>query len=549
LIDGLLIYLNHENITGKVLADSFPDSIEESFKGTGLFEFEASDLTFKVFGSIAKRDDDVLIKYAGTGEVVFAGFVDEVDDDTSGIQEITACSYAVKLKDAKIGEEVDTGDDEIVREFDTDGQKSVKEIVLQVIQAVYDRIGLKIYADDDTIKINPGSVKKFFGNILRVMPRQGLIAALIDLVFPGDRGYQIRTKSGQTYIIEQDASFEMKTFWEKASFVNWTLQVPPWTINLGVTKIKKGKWINFHFQIPPFDLKIPTIGAKYWVYRCMSGGLEHIKTHEWFPLLALQLPGASALLFDCDLIPPNLTNLYGAKHTSNSSNNILSKGSNPYKKINSFLSEEGYNPDRWTLQAMIDIDDSNTYVLLHAYKKYNDLFGRDMVLSFETPFDKYYNMTYRDASAMDILHDLAVLTNAYLYIDADKKIFLFPRGSALRSISLPRSCILELETETTKIDDISVNIQRYEEDSEGRVNSYGVRVRKNEWDAIQNYYKEVMEGEQVETTAKLYEPGDVRLADQVTLDGITRGIITTRKRGLLEPITEITCEKITENEA
>jgi hypothetical protein len=537
LINGLLIYLNNENITGKILVDSFPEYIEEAFKGIGLFEFEASDLTFKVFGKIAKRDDDVLIKYATTGEVVFAGFVDEVDDDTSGIQEITACSYAVKLKDAKIGEEVDTGDDEIVREFDTDGQKSVKEIVLQVIQAVYDRIGLKIYADDDTIKINPGSVKKFFGNILRVMPRQGLIAALIDLVFPGDRGYQIRTKSGQTYIIEQDASFEMKTFWEKASFVNWTLQVPPWTINLGVTKIKKGAWINFHILVPPFDLKFPTIGAKYWIYRCVTGGLEHIRTHGFFPLPPF---------FDG---PPDLEGLYGKKHTSNSSNNILSKGSNPYKKINSFLSEEGYNPDRWTLQAMIDIDENNTYVLLHAYKKYNDLFGRDMVLSFETPFDKYYNMTYRDASAMDILHDLAVLTNSYLYIDADKKVYLFPRGSALRSISLPRSCILELETETTKIDDVSVDIQRYEEDSEGRVNSYGVRVRKNEWDAIKSFYKNVMEGDQVETTAKLFEPGDVRLADQVTLGDIECGVIITRKRGLLEPITEITCEKITENEA
>jgi len=536
LIDGLLIYLNDENITGKVLADSFPEYIEESFKGTGLFEFEASDLTFKLFGKIAKRDDNVTLKYAGTGEVVFAGFVDEVSDDTSGNQEITVCSYSVKLKDTKIGEEVDTGDDETVREFDTDGQKSVKEIVLQVIQDVYDRIGLKFYADDETIQVAPGSVKKFFGNILRHMPRQGLIAALIDLVFPGDRGFQIRTKSGQTYIIEQDASFEMKTFWEKASFLNWTLQVPPWTIDLVVTKIKKGAWINFHFQVPPFDLKFPTIGAKYWVYKCVSGGLEHVRTHGFFPLPPF---------FD---LPPNLTNLYGGKHTSNSSNNILSQGSNPYKKINSFLSEEGFNPNRWTLQAMIDIDENNTYVLLHAYKKYNDLFGRDMVLSFETPFDKCYKMTYRDASAMDILHDLAVLTNSYLYVDADKKIYLFPRGSGLRSIDLPRSCVLELKTETAKVDDISVNIQRYEEDSEGRINSYGVRVRKNEWDAIQNYYKEVMEGEQIETTVKLFNPGDVRLADQVILDKVDQGIMTIRKRGLLEPLIEITCEQITEKE-
>jgi len=548
LINGLLIYLNDENITSKVLADSFPDSIEESFKGTGLFEFEASDLTFKLFGKIANRDDDILIKYAGTGEVVFAGFVDAVDDDTSGIQEITVCSYSVKLKDTKIGEEVDTGDDETVWEFDTNGQKSVKEIVLKVIQAVYDRIGLQFYADDETIQVSSASVKKFFGNILRHMPRQGLIATLIDLVFPGDRGYQIRTKSGNVYIIEQDAMFQMKTIWKKGSFANLTLQIPPWTINLGVTKIKKGAWINFHFLIPPFDLKIPTIGAKYWVYRCVSGGLEHIRTHEWFPLLALQLPGTSSLLFDCDLIPPNLENLYGTRHTSNSSNNILSKGSNPYKKINSFLKEEGYNPDHWTLQAMIDLDENNTYVLLHAYKKFNDLFGRDMVLSFETPFDKYYNMTYRDASAMDILHDLAVLTNSYLYVDADKKIYLFPRGSALRSITLPRSCILELETETTKVDDVLVDIQRYEEDSEGRVTSYGVKVRKNEWDAIQSYYEEVMEGEQTDTTVKLFDPGDVRLADQVTLDGILRGIVTSRKRGLLEPVTEITCEQITESE-
>ncbi|MDD5220582.1 MAG: hypothetical protein PHV11_08455, partial [Candidatus Bipolaricaulis sp.] len=72
MIDGLLIYLNHENITGKILGDSFPEYIEEALKGIGLFEFEASDLTFKVFGKIAKRDDDVLIKYATTGEVVFA---------------------------------------------------------------------------------------------------------------------------------------------------------------------------------------------------------------------------------------------------------------------------------------------------------------------------------------------------------------------------------------------------------------------------------------------------------------------------------------------
>lgn len=530
MINGLLIYLNDENITSKVLADSFPDSIEESFKGTGLFEFEASDLTFKLFGNIARRDDDILIKYAGTGEIVFVGFVDEVDDDTSGIQEITVCSYSVKLKDTKIGEEVDTGDDETVREFDTDGQKSVKEIVLQVIQAVYDRIGIKFYADDETIQISSGGVKKFFGNILRHMPRQGLIATLIDLVFPGDRGYQIREKSGNVYIIEQDANFEMKTFWAKGSFANLTLQIPPSKINLGITTIKKGAWINWTILIPPFDLKFPTIGAKYWVYRCVAGGLEHIRTHGFFPLPPF---------FDG---PPDLESLYGKKHTANSSDNITNK------KISSFLKEEGYDGDSWSLQAIKDFDDSNSYVLLHAYKKYGDLFGRDMVLSFETPFDRYYTMTYRDASAVDILHDLAVLTNSYLYIDADKKIYLFPRGSALRSITLPRSCILELDTETSKVDDITIDIQRYEEDSEGRVTSYGVKVRKNEWDAIQSHYEEVMEGEQADTTARLFDPGDVRLADQVILDGTLRGIVTTRKRGLLEPVTEITCEQITESE-
>jgi len=536
LIDNLLIYLNGENITGIVLAESFPDYIEESFKGTGLFEFEASDLTFKLFDKIAKRDDNVIIKYAGTGEVVFSGFIDEVNDDITGIQEITVCSYSVKLKDTKIGEEVDIGENEKVREFNTNGQKSIKDIILQIIQSIYNRIGLKFYADDETIQVTSGNVKKFFGNILKKMPRQGLIATLIDFIFPGDRGYQIRTKAGQLYIIEQDANFEMKTFWTKASFLNWTLQIPPWTIDLEVTKIKRGAWINFHFQVPPFDLKFPTVGAKYWVYKCVAGGLEHIRTHGFFPLYPF---------FD---LPPNLTDLYGSKHTANYSNNILVTGSNPYKKINSFLSEEGYNPNNWTLQSIIDYDENNTYVLLHAHKKFNDLFGQDLVLSFETPFDKTYNMIYRDASAMDILRDLAVLTNSYLYINADLKIYLFPRGTALRTINLPRDCILELKTETAKIEDIMIDIQRYEEDNEGRVNSYGVKIRKNEWDAIKNYYESVMEGYQINTTAKLFDPGDIRLADELILDNVLRGIVTTRKRGLLDPVIEINCENIIEGE-
>lgn len=530
MIDGLLIYLNDENITSKVLAESFPDYIEESWKGTGLFDFEASDLTFKVFGLSVKRDDTILIKRAGTGEKVFAGFVDEIDEDTSVIQELTICSSSVKLKDTKIGEEVDTGEDETVREFDTKTQMSVKEIVQRVLQAVYDRIGLMFIADDSTIQVAPGTVRKFFGNVLRKLPRQGLLSYLIDLVFSEDRGYHFRYRLGCNYVIEEDAMFKMKTFWEKGSFLDWSFSIPPTTIDLGVTKIKKGSWVHFHFKIPPFDLKFPTIGAKYWVYLCRDGGIEYVRTHEYFPLFPFE-----------DHVPP-LEALYGKRVNKSTSENISTQ------KIRSFLSEEGYDPDSLMDVTVVDYNDTNTYVSARALKKYNDLLGRDLLLSFETPFDQYYNMTYRDASAMDILHDLAVLTNSYVYVDQENKVYLLPRGEALRSITIPRRNVIEMNRETTKVEDVLVDINRYEEDSEGRVSSYGVRVRKNEWDAIQSYYKSVMEGIQTDTIAKMFEPGDIRLADRVIIDGTDLGIVTIRRRGLLEPVTEVTCEKILESE-
>lgn len=530
MIEGLLIEINGKNVTSNVLAESFPDYYEQSFKGVGMFDFEVKPLTFKIFDLTVKRGDRALIKWAGTGQKLMQGVIDQIEDSQTSTPEITIYPDTLVLKDTILGQEIDTGDEEKVREFDTGGYKSLRDIVRQIINEIRTQKGIEFRVDETTIPPSGAPDKKnFFGNLLMKLPRQGLLAGLIDFIFPGERGYHFRTKNGLLYIIENDAHFDFKTFWAKGSWINFTIEIPPSKIDLGITAIKKGSWLTIHFRIPPFDLKFPTIGARYNVYRAIAGGVEYLWTHGFYPLPPF---------FDG---PPNLNDKYGGRINKKTSQNITQK------KIKAFLSEEGFDPDSLNLEAIVDYDDKNSYVICTARKKYSDLslFQQDLVLSFETPFDGQYWLTYRDTSAMDILRDLAVVTNRYLFISEDNCLYLLPRESGLEEVSIPRSLVLEYSRRQENVETSNLNINRYERDDQGRVISYGIRIRKNEWAAIENYYKGLTGGTRVETTFKLFE-SEVRLMNRIFFDGNDCGMVIERRKGLREPLMEIITEKYEE---
>ena len=513
----MIISWNGVPITKYVIKNDFPEYIEQSIKGEGHFNFEVKPISFKYLKNDnvnIKRDDEIKIQLQG--QPVFIGFVDQIEDEDTDTPEITVYPASLKLKDITIGDEKGL-EDEKYQVFEVQNMH-FRDIIKAVLNRVNNSIKWRFKADENTIPDqNQMSKKKFFGNILKKREKGGLLNLLINIL--GLENYQFRKDGDKYYFVEPDAGIFWKTWWKKASWVNFNIKIPPNTINLGVTKIKAGSWINWTIQIPPFDFNIPTIGAKYHVYRCLSGGIEKVSTKEFFPLWPF---------LDFKI------NLPGNKISPKSSSNI-SEG-----KIENFLDSKGYKDV--DLKYMFDLDSQNTYCIVEAHKKYNDFWGNELLLSFETPFDYIYSGKWKNSKAIDIIRDIAIVTNRYFFIDENLYLWLIPRSWKKNIVQISRKNILEWKTRRyyEKID--SILLEKYEED-DGIEYSFGLKLRQSEYDAIQNFYKEAISGEIIERTFKILDPPSISFGDWISIGNILYGFVVEKKYNPIENIIEVRTEE------
>jgi len=100
----ITVFLADTDITSYVITDQWPEWVETSVKGKGLFEWQSQSFSFLMHISspvTEERGQTVKIEVDGTER--FYGFVDEVVDEWSDTPEIVAQPLSVALKDVMAG--------------------------------------------------------------------------------------------------------------------------------------------------------------------------------------------------------------------------------------------------------------------------------------------------------------------------------------------------------------------------------------------------------------------------------------------------------------
>jgi len=553
----LTIMINGLNVTRAVEKDSFPEYLEQSFKGSGRFDFEVRSVTFRLISNLLtfslQREMTVIIKTKTLGEILLDGFIDEIRDEGGPTPEITVFPNALLLKDTQIGTEKNlkdtswnpgdpvTDEDEIVREFHSDGAESLQSLVQKILNEVNSQNGTSFHSTATSIppKTTP-AVRKFFGNILEKQDRSswwwkllGILYLFVEWLTEDD--YQVRYKNGNYYLVRRDFGIFQKLWIVQGGLLNvsaklsiprgWFfssrklgIKVPSSTIDL----FDWGRW-----TIPGEDWTLPNIGIQFKMFRMVAGGLELVDEDSIsiYPQPDFS-PSAS-----------EMTNMFGPIVNPRSTSNI-SIGA-----IRAFLDEEGYQSDTAEILTRFDLDDANSYVIVKTQKKRNDPSGETLVLSFETPFDDAYELHYRNKSASEILKDLCIVSNRYWYVDPMGLVWVLPRGTSTGILHIPRRNILEKGSRRAKQTDGNITLNRYAVDERGAVSTWGIKLRKNEADAIVNFYKTESATDRLETTLKILLLGfENQLNKSVKIDQYDLGSIIEEKKGLVEPISEFVVE-------
>ncbi len=308
--------------------------------------------------------------------------------------------------------------------------------------------------------------------------------------------------------------------------------------------IRKGAWVNVkilkkRIRVPNKSIRIPCIGAQMWVWKLIGGGLDPV--NDGNPYETSLFP-----IIDLDPSASQMNQWYGNRFRLLTGNNV-STG-----RVRNYLKENGYKAfSTLDFDAIVslDTDEQNTYWKVRARHRKT---GHDhvLILSFETPFDDEYWATYRDASAMDILRDLAVVSNRWIYLDANNVLWFLPRDTiGSTTVEIPRHLIIERDRKREKEQEVDINIQSYKEDEEGKIQSYGLRLREPEIEAQRKGYREMFSRGRIESTLKIYHaPAEISLMKDVSINdhgGIQHcGVVIEFKRNLAgKPLTKIIVEK------
>ncbi len=539
---SLQVIINGTDRTRFIQKEGFPDAFEESLKGEGHNEYQVKefDLPLRTHGWSVSEDHEVIIRIRETGEQLLKGRVDSIDNALSDVITATIYPEAIVLKDTKVGlkknlndsswseGDPENEDDDIVQDFKTDGIEDVRTVLSKVLQDVNRQKGTSFWIDTESCPDPPSehsSRNRFIGSELMAVEKEGIIGMLLDVLTGGfgdnfDDSVYFRYNGENLFLVHHDGGFHRRKILSEGQWVNVSFS-KTWKI--------LGTEFGFNFgriKVPSEDVYIPVPSMISRYYLCQGGGLDLQQESTYFPVWPFNQSKPSEAFMGPELEDVNSENLW-----------------NVDRRAESYCDENAlYGP---LVQMAMDTDSRNTYMRLEA-RRQNRLRRTAFILVFETAFDFNYAAHYRNSSAMDVIKDLATVTDRWLFVDGDSRLWFLPRGSGVSTVDIPRKQILSLKKKTTKIDDLNFELNRYEEDGDGRVNSHGLKLRKNEFEGIKRILKDRYEDKTVVSyeLEVLNPSSDIQLMRELSIDGNEGyGTIIERGKGFLEDIVTIRTEK------
>lgn len=157
-----------------------------------------------------------------------------------------------------------------------------------------------------------------------------------------------------------------------------------------------------------------------------------------------------------------------------------------------------------TIQASFDYDDQSSFALVHG-RTANGGGLSAMVLNFTTTTGNAFSGRYQNFTAMEIIRDLAVVSNRWFYVDRTGLVYLLPRNSSRGSISLTAGKTISAVKKIRAEQDTEIQVNRYVIDSEGYVTSWGLQLRDNQVEAIKLSYRVLLAEDITEWTLEMYD--------------------------------------------
>ena len=311
------------------------------------------------------------------------------------------------------------------------------------------------------------------------------------------------------------------------------LQWTTYNVNLGnvipTLEMQSTTWHipSTSINIPSDHVYIPCIGASYDLYYLAGGDMTHVESYvkSIFPI-----PDTDFHVADTDgdesggdQTISSLISVYGQRWDNSGSSSNIS-----HAKMGSFVEDEGSEIVHY--RTALDWDDNNTYAILKTKKAWNDIGGSEWLVAFETPFDFYQRIHYKNESPSKILRDICVVTNRLLYIDNDNKVWLKERNATMNGdysvTPVDRKWFVSRKVKIKRDQETDIRLSRYKKDSEGKVQNYGIVLREAEWEYLQGFYKDQFSGDIVTNEIEILKAEDLNkvgvpmpsLMDKVNMD-------------------------------
>ncbi len=492
------------NITGLIDLPSFPDYFDESMKGSGYFEYEVKPITFKVnvYGSenVFALNDTIKIINDLTGEPLLVGKIDEIMNGSTFQPELTVFPQAIYFKDTVIGDDLELSTGETVKDYPFNS-RHIRDTVNDIITRINTEHGTNLYCDDTSIPDAPNE-GTMFATTLKKVGGFSFTQMILSSLGLSDRLYTRINAGGQFFLIHQDGRVYQKRILRKGQWGDFS-----WGFTLFGTEY------GFDWgSIPSSDVSIPWIGSTHHVWSMINGSLEYIGD------------------FDDD-------NQFGDVYSG------IEFPTMDESKYGSYGAEEGMT--NVSLLSGFEYNERSNYGIIRGNYK-NDFLGHDVAVSFDLAFDDNYGGHYRNATAMDIIRDIAVVANRWFYVDREGKVYLLPRSQSRGSVTYAIENTLS-ETKKVKKEGASeITLVGYEETDDGKVRTYGLKLRKTEIEVILNRYKEMFSNDITTREIELYKVDADDILKTVHFDyvGEDIGTVIAISHSFLKPLTKVTVENV-----
>jgi hypothetical protein len=129
--------------------------------------------------------------------------------------------------------------------------------------------------------------------------------------------------------------------------------------------------------------------------------------------------------------------------------------------------------------------------------------GSEWLLIFETPFDFYQRLHYKNATPAKVLRDLAVVTDRYVFVNENNEISLKERDFEYSGLNVDRKWFISRKVKMKRDQETEIRVDRYKRDSDGKVTDFGIVLREAEWEYLQSFYKDKFSGNVTTNTLEI----------------------------------------------